>query len=147
MKRATGNRARFTIALLAITATAGGALALGLNARASTRTTRVTVTEREYKLTLSRRTLKPGTVSLVIVNDGKIAHSLAIKGPGLSKRLSGTIAPGARRTLLVHLKSGKYSLWCPVTGHAALGMKATISAGGAAPTSGTTTSGGGGGWG
>jgi plastocyanin len=147
MKRATGQRARIAIALLAITATAGGALALGLNARASTRAVKVTVTEREYRITLSRKTLKAGTVSLLIVNRGKLAHDFAIKGPGVSKRIAGTIAPGSHRTLVVHLKGGKYSVWCPI--HATKGMKATISVSGATAVSGTTTSsgGGGGGWG
>jgi uncharacterized cupredoxin-like copper-binding protein len=147
MKRATGYRARFTIALVAIAATAGGALALGLNARASTHTARVTVTEREYRMTVSRATLSAGTVTLMIVNRGKIAHSFAIKGPGVSKRIAGTIAPGGRRTLVVHLKSGNYTLWCPLPGHAAKGMKATISVSGGTAGSGTTTTTGGGGWG
>ncbi len=140
-------KTRIGVASLAAVAAAGGALALGLNAHASTSGVRVTVTEREYRLTLSKRTFKPGTVRFVVVNRGKIAHSLAIKGPGVSRRVTGTIRPGGRKTLVVRLSKGSYSLWCPVPGHAALGMKATISVAGTSVSGTTTTSGGGGGWG
>jgi hypothetical protein len=58
--------------------------------------------------------------------------------------------------LLVTFKRGAYSLWCPVPGHAARGMKAKLltitQSGGVSPTTtsagggsgGTTTDGGGG---
>ena len=124
-------------ALLAMGA-AGAALA-GVVATGGTNTTRVTVTEREYKLTLSRTHLAVGKYTLVAVNKGAIAHSLEIAGPGIkSRRIAGTIKPGASGTLLVTLKAGTYSIWCPVAGHAALGMKTRLRVG--AATSGTTTS-------
>ncbi|TMK26273.1 MAG: hypothetical protein E6G64_14890 [Actinobacteria bacterium] len=131
-------------ALALIAAFAGAALA-GLAAHAATRATRVTVTEREYQITLARRTFKPGMVTFVVQNRGKLVHEFEIRGPGIAgKRIPGTIAPGMHRLLTVHLKSGTYKLWCPI--HAARGMKTTISVAGA--TAGTTTSGGGGGgWG
>jgi plastocyanin len=144
MKRLVGRRARAAVAFLAITAAVGGALVKGLAAHASTSALRITVTEREYKLTLSRRAFKPGTVTFLVKNQGHIAHSLSIKGPGVAKRISGTIPPGASRTLVVKLKSGKYTLWCPVTGHAALGMKTTVSSSSAGTSSGGS---GGGTWG
>jgi hypothetical protein len=67
--------------MLALALAAAGAAAIAAHGRGQT--TRVTVTEVEYKLTLSRTHLMPGTVTLVAVNKGKIAHSLAISGPGL----------------------------------------------------------------
>jgi hypothetical protein len=66
--------------MLALALAAAGAAAIAAHGRSQTR---VTVTEVEYKLTLSRTHLMPGTVTLVAVNKGKIAHSLAISGPGL----------------------------------------------------------------
>jgi hypothetical protein len=103
----------------------------------------VTVTEVEYKLTLSRSHLSAGKITLVVVNKGKLAHSLEISGPGLKKRLiAGTIMPGTSRSVIVTLKAGSYALWCPVPGHAALGMKTTLKSGSAATTTstgGTTT--------
>jgi plastocyanin len=72
----------------------------------------------------------PGTVTLVAVNKGKIAHSLAISGPGVaSRRITGTIKPGTSRSLTVTLKAGTYTLKCPIDGHAALGMKTTLKSG------------------
>jgi hypothetical protein len=147
MKKATEGRARIAVAVLVIAAAVIGAGSAALVAGASTSGSRITVTEREYRLTLSRRTFAPGTVTFVVLNRGKLAHSLAIHGPGVSRRIIGTIPPGGRRTLVVHLSSGKYSLWCPVPGHARLGMKATLTAASGTSTGGTTTSGGGGGWG
>jgi plastocyanin len=124
-------------------AVAGAGLA-GMAALGGTATTRVTVTEVEYKLTLSRTHLSAGKTTLMVVNKGKLAHSLEISGPGLKKRLiAGTIMPGASRSVTVTLKAGSYSLWCPIDGHANLGMKTTFKAGSGttAGTGGTTTSG------
>ena len=122
------NRTVAISALLAF-AVAGAGLAV-MSALAGTTTTRLTVTEVEYKLTLSRAHLSAGTTTLVVVDKGKLAHSLSISGPGLKKRLiAGTIKPGTSRTVTVTLKAGTYTLWCPVPGHAALGMKTTLKAG------------------
>ena len=149
MRRAIEGRGRIVATLLAVVAAALGAGSAALVAGAGTSAVRITVTEREYKLTLSRRTFSPGTVTFVVLNRGKLAHSLAVRGPGVSSRIRGTIPPGGRRTLTVHLSSGKYALWCPVPGHAALGMKTTIKsvAAGTSTGTGTTTTSGGGGWG
>ena len=43
-------------------------------------------------------------------------------------------------TLTVTLESGTYSIWCPVPGHAAQGMKTSFSASGGSGVSATTTS-------
>jgi len=44
------------------------------------------------------------------------------------------IKPGKSAALVVDLRSGRYALWCPVPGHAAQGMKATLTVGGATAT-------------
>ena len=112
----------------------------GMAAHSGAQKTRVTVTEVEYKLTLSPTHLMPGTVTFVVVDKGKLAHSLAISGPGIkNRRLSGTVKPGASGSLTVALKAGTYTLWCPVPGHAALGMKTTVKVGSATTTTGGTT--------
>ena len=134
------SRVVMVAAILAI-AVAGAALA-GMAAFAGTKTTRLTVTEVEYKLTLSRTHLAAGKTTFVVVDKGKLAHSLSIAGPGLKKRLiSGTIKPGTSRSVTVTLKAGTYTLWCPQPGHAALGMKTTLKAGSGTTggTGGTTT--------
>jgi uncharacterized cupredoxin-like copper-binding protein len=127
-------------AALLVVAAAGVGLA-GMAAIAGTKTARVTVTEVEYKLTLSPGKLAPGKTTLMVVNKGKLAHSLSISGPGLTKRLiAGTIKPGGSRSVTVTLKAGSYTLWCPVPGHAARGMKTTVKVGSTTTTTaGTTT--------
>jgi uncharacterized cupredoxin-like copper-binding protein len=122
-----------------------GAAAAGVVSRTSTAKSTVTVTEREFKIGLSSKTAKKGPVRLVVRNAGKYAHALSIKGAGVSKRTP-LIKPGKSAVLLVTLRSGRYALWCPVPGHAAQGMKATLALTGATTststhtdTSGTTT--------
>ena len=116
---------------------AGAALA-GVVSHTAAKATRVTVTEREYKLTLSvtgkvmpaSHSFTPGAYVFVAVDRGKVAHSLAISGPGIKlKRIPGTVKPGSSRTLAVTLKQGAYKLWCPVPGHAGLGMHTTMRVG------------------
>jgi uncharacterized cupredoxin-like copper-binding protein len=115
-----------------------GAAAAGVVTRTSTAKPTITVTEREFKIGLSSKTAKKGPVRLVVRNAGMYAHALSIKGAGVSKRTP-LIKPGKSAVLLVTLRSGRYALWCPVPGHAAQGMKATLSLPGAQPTTTTTT--------
>ncbi len=118
-------------ALLAVAMlVAGGS---GFSSRSAAGTTaisasRVTATESEYKIVLSRTSLKAGTYTIVAINKGKIAHSLAVNGPGVAhKRIAGTIAPGSSKTLTVTLRKGSYDVYCPVDGHKALGMDRKLS--------------------
>jgi uncharacterized cupredoxin-like copper-binding protein len=116
-----------------------GAAAAGVVTRTGTAKSTITVTEREFKISLSSKTAKNGPVRLVVRNAGTYAHALSIKGAGVSKRTP-LIKPGKSAVLLVTLRSGRYALWCPVPGHAAQGMKATLSLAGVHGTTSTTTS-------
>jgi plastocyanin len=132
------------ILLLSALAVAGAAVA-GVVAHASASKTTIRVTEREYKIGLSTTHAPAGPVRFEIKNTGKYPHALAISGAGVKKKTT-LIKPGKTAVLLVTLRQGVYSLWCPVPGHAARGMKAALST----PTpsgggGGTTTSGGSGG--
>jgi uncharacterized cupredoxin-like copper-binding protein len=111
----------------------------------------VTVHETEYKLTPNAISLpKSGTYVFKGVNDGTTTHSLAVQGHGVDMRAS-DISAGSSGTLKVTLPmNGKYEIFCPIDGHKGLGMKGTITVGGAASggtstgntntgTSGTTT--------
>ena len=132
------------IILLAALALAGAAIA-GVVAHASASTTTIRVTEREFKIGLSAKTAHAGPVRFEIKNTGKMTHELAIAGPGVSKKTP-MIKPGHGATLAVTLRAGSYSLWCPIPGHAAQGMKAALTVtGSSAGSGGATTSGGGGG--
>jgi hypothetical protein len=140
MQRIT--RTRIALAVALVLCGVLGAAAAALVARAgAAAATRITVTEKEYHLTLSRRTFRPGRVTFVVHNKGKMAHSLAIRGPGVSKRIRGKIRPGGSRTFVVRLSKGTYKLYCPVDSHASLGMRTTIHSSGTTTTTGTTTGG------
>ena len=115
-----------------------GAVTAGVVAHASTTKTTINVTERDYSIKLSAQRAPVGVVRFVIRNRGQYSHALSIKDGSFSKRIP-LIKPGKTATLTVSLKKGKVSIWCPVAGHAALGMKTTLAVGVAAtPTTSTT---------
>ena len=132
------------ILLLAALALAGAAVA-GVVAHASASKTTIRVTEREFKIGLSTTRAAAGRVRFEIKNTGKYPHALSISGAGVQTKTK-LIQPGKSAVLLVTLKHGAYSLWCPVPGHAARGMKAKVTtptpAGGGSGGGTTTTSGG-----
>lgn len=133
---------RFAAAALVVAAAAAGAGLAVMAAHAATHSLRVTVVEREYRITLAHRSFKPGVVTFVVQNRGMLGHEFEISGPGVAgKRIPGMIAPGAKRMLKVRLRGGTYKLWCPI--HVARGMKTTIKVAGGTGTNtgGTTTSG------
>lgn len=134
------------VLVLGATALAGGALA-AIAAHSRTTATTIKVTEKNYRIVLSKHSFPKGKTTFVIHNSSSTLHQFKITGPGVSKFIS-AINPGATKKLTVTLKKGNYALSCPL--HAALGMKTSIKAGGAAAagtgggTGGTTTGGGGG---
>jgi uncharacterized cupredoxin-like copper-binding protein len=87
-----------------------------------------------------------GLVTIRLVNDGKVAHALAVDGPNGLVELDGRVEPGATATLEADLdKPGTYTMYCPLGGHRAKGMSGTITVGGSNPARGaeptqTTTS-------
>ena len=82
----------------------------------------------EIKFNKTKLTVKAGKVKLVMSNPKSSGqqHGIAVKGNGLDK--DGKIVnPGKTSTVTVTLKKGKtYTFYCPVPGHAALGMKGKI---------------------
>ncbi len=133
-------------------ALAGAALAGVVTHRSATVKT-IGVTEKEFHISLSTRKGAVGSVRFAIKNTGRHSHALAISGPGVKLKKTALIKPGKKTTLTVTLKAGTYALWCTVPGHAAQGMKTSItvpgtttggsggSGGGTTSTSGTTTDG------
>jgi uncharacterized cupredoxin-like copper-binding protein len=139
-------RQRQRIAIVAagcagVLALAGAAVA-AINGHAGAHVTKVTVTEREYHIALSTKKFSAGTTTFSVHNAGHIAHQLDLSGAGIKGTAHvPTIAPGKTRTITVKLTGGTLSLWCPLPGHAALGMKASVKLAGAAATNpGATTS-------
>ena len=111
---------RFTLALgvaLAALVVAAPAAARPVAATATT----VTVTMKEFKFILSKKTVPHGTVTFKLVNKGKLPHDFKIAG-----KKSKLIAAGKTGKLIVTLKKGKLPYLCTVTGHAAFGMKGKL---------------------
>jgi uncharacterized cupredoxin-like copper-binding protein len=135
------------VAALAL-ALAGAAVA-GVVAHATADAKTIKVTEKEFKITVIGKPAK-GADRFVIKNTGQYAHALSIAGPGIKSKRTPLIKPGKSAVLNVTLKSGTYTIWCPVPGHAAEGMKTSFKTAGAASSGGggdTSTGGGGGGYG
>ncbi len=120
LTRPTTVAAAFAVALL-------GAATAGVVAHASASTKTITVTEKEFHIGLSTKKGAEGSVKFVVKNTGKLSHALEISGPGVKNKRTPLIKPGKSATLTVTLKSGSYTLWCPVPGHAAQGMKTSLS--------------------
>jgi uncharacterized cupredoxin-like copper-binding protein len=62
-----------------------------------------------------------GAVTFTITNKGKLEHDFKING-----KTSKKVKPGKSTTLKVTLKAGKLKYLCTVPGHAAAGMKGTL---------------------
>jgi uncharacterized cupredoxin-like copper-binding protein len=92
---------------------------LGTKPQASTAMVAVTATE--FKFDLSRTSVQHGTVVFTLVNKGKIAHNFFIDG-----KSTPLVSPGKNAKLTVTLNTGEFLYVCTVPGHAAAGMKGTL---------------------
>jgi uncharacterized cupredoxin-like copper-binding protein len=103
-------------------AVAALALAVVPFAAARTHSTTVTVKAKEFSFALSTKTVAKGTVTFKVVNAGKLSHDFKIAG-----KKTALISPGKTAKLVVTFrKAGKYAYTCTVPGHAAAGMKGTL---------------------
>jgi uncharacterized cupredoxin-like copper-binding protein len=105
-----------------------GAVGLALPAQAHTAvaaaTTTVNVTAgkpSEFRFTLSKSTVKAGSVTFKVTNKGKLSHDFKIGG-----KTTPLLKPGKSASMTVTLKKGKSAYQCTVPGHAAAGMKGTL---------------------
>jgi uncharacterized cupredoxin-like copper-binding protein len=80
------------------------------------------VTAREWKLTLSRPSLKAGPALVELVNRGEDPHDLHIGSAGHIPETQSL----ERGSANVTLAAGSYTLYCSLPGHAALGMSANL---------------------
>lgn len=113
---------RRTISVLA--ALVGASLTLALPALAGSTTAGVAVTAgkpAEFKFTLSKSSVPKGAVTFTVTNKGKLEHDFKIAG-----RKTVRLKPGKKTTLKVTLPAGKAAYLCTLPGHAAGGMKGTL---------------------
>lgn len=86
--------------------------------------TSVSVTGKEYKFTLSKKSARHGSVTFKFKNAGKLSHDFKIAGKKTKIILKGKSAA----PLTVKLKKGTYKYVCTIPGHADKGMKGTFRA-------------------
>jgi plastocyanin len=115
---------------VAVAATTAGALFLAgssLLHAAGPAPVRLQVAAREYSLTLSALRVKSGPAVVELVNYGQDAHDLRLQRVG-ARHIAGigTVGAGRYADLSLRLAPGRYSLWCSLGNHRALGMRATL---------------------
>ena len=89
------------------------------------------VTMSDYKFAPAELTVKSGKVTLFLVNTGSVSHDLVVMSSDGSKSLgrSELIQPGDSGVLNIDsLPAGSYQFICDQPGHAAQGMKGTLTA-------------------
>jgi hypothetical protein len=88
---------------------------------------RLGVSAREFHLVLSRASVKAGVVVIQLQNDGEDVHDLRVRRIGGVHMFRFPLtSPGDRSELALHMRPGRYSLWCSVADHAQLGMRAVL---------------------
>ena len=105
----------------ALLAVVGVVAAPAFGARTHATGTAVTVTATEFHFKLSKTSVPHGSVTFTLVNKGKLAHDFKIGG-----KKTPLVNPGKSAKLTVTLKKGKAAYICTVPGHAAAGMKGTL---------------------
>jgi uncharacterized cupredoxin-like copper-binding protein len=116
------------IAALAVVATvvlvpqAASRTAPNATTAASATTVNVTAGKpQELRFTLSKKSVAKGKVTFKVKNSGQLPHDFRIAG-----KKTRLIMPGQTVNLVVTLKKGKRPYLCTVSGHAAGGMKGTL---------------------
>jgi uncharacterized cupredoxin-like copper-binding protein len=85
------------------------------------------ISETDFKLDPSDPSVKAGSVTIDVSNDGETTHSLEVEGNGLADTsLPADLAPGDSGNLTVDLQPGTYTMYCPIDDHRAMGMEGTI---------------------
>jgi uncharacterized cupredoxin-like copper-binding protein len=106
---------------VAVLAVAGALAAPAFGAQSHASATSVSVTATEFKFKLSKTSVPHGTVTFTVTNKGSVGHDFKIGG-----KKTPVLSPGKSAKLRVTLKAGKAAYLCTVPGHAAAGMKGTL---------------------
>ena len=131
MKR-TAAIAGTAVVAVAIAAGAGAAFAGG-EPHAAAKTTKTTLNlmanpNGVLRFDKKKLSAKHGTVTIKMMDPASsgLDHGIAVSAKGF-KKVGKIVHPGKTSTLtLKSLKAGKYTFYCPVTGHKAAGMKGTL---------------------
>jgi hypothetical protein len=88
----------------------------------------VSVSAREFSLTLSRPLVGAGAVRIELRNVGEDPHNLVVNPEGQGNALAAfdVLDPGAYQRKTVALEPGRYRLWCSLELHEGYGMSTTL---------------------
>ena len=111
------------VGLVALVALAAAVSAFGSSSRTSATVAVTAGKPSELKFTLVPKTVAKGLTTFKVTNKGKLSHDFKIAG-----KKTVMLKPGKTATLKVTLKAGKFAYLCTVPGHAAAGMKGTLTA-------------------
>jgi plastocyanin len=79
----------------------------------------------QLKFLASSATAKAGKVTIKMLNKSSVMHDIAIQGNGV-QQTGPLVSNGGTSTVSANLKPGTYTFLCTVPGHAAAGMKGTL---------------------
>jgi plastocyanin len=79
--------------------------------------------EKDFAIALDKTTIKAGSITFNVKNNGPSPHNLDIKE---LNKATANIDPGKTATLTVDLKPGTYTVICDIPGHEQLGMHVTL---------------------
>jgi plastocyanin len=79
----------------------------------------------QLKFLASSASATPGQVTIQMKNASTVPHDIAIKGAGVSQ-VGAIVSNGGTSKVSANLKPGTYTFYCSVDGHAAAGMKGTL---------------------
>lgn len=133
-----GFRLGFTAALAAMLAAAAAAVPALSRSEAGIdpRTAGLTVALGEWTVVPEAKAIRPGRVTLVITNRGRLVHAFRIRAANVSGKSrfearTRALRPGQTVRLTVDLRAGTYDIECPVDDggidHEARGMHALLS--------------------
>jgi plastocyanin len=92
----------------------------------STEAEAITATEKDFSIALDEDSLKAGSYTITVMNNGSATHDLAVEEDGTTKAKSDKIGPGQSTTLTVDLDAGEYVFYCSIGNHRAMGMELKV---------------------
>ena len=88
---------------------------------------RAQVSASEFRLTMSRPSIRRGPAIIELVNYGEDDHDLALRRVGGTRTYRiALVHPGKTGELDARLRVGRYAVWCTLADHRARGMRATL---------------------
>ena len=87
---------------------------------------RIAVTLTDFRIAPQRILARPGTLTFVLTNRGRLPHGFRLLRSGREVAKQTTLKPGQSATLTRRVRAGTYRILCPLSNHAELGMYGTV---------------------